>query len=450
MNNKDQYKRLIEFTEVVILFLLQTAIYLLIWETLYENMTQAPLVRRGNWAIIAAYPILLMVFGKVFGAFKMSSRKVDVVFSHIGTEIVANVLSYFIIVLATRVYVPIWPLVLMFAGEIILTLIWIFVVKKINLILYPTRRMLLIHGDYSYKDIVLNMNGKSERYLVKETMSASEDMDVIKKRIDQYESILISDIPAERRNDIVKYCYEIGKRVYMLPKISDILIRSGSDVHVGDTQIFLLKNYGLSAEQKFFKRAFDIVVSGLMIVIFSWVMAIVAICIYCEDKGPVFYKQERLTRDAKSFMIIKFRSMRTDAEKMGAQLSQKDDPRVTKVGKVLRVSHLDELPQLFNVFKGEMSMVGPRPERPQIMREYIENVPEFGYRLKVKGGITGYAQVFGKYNTTPYNKLRLDLIYIQNYSLWLDIKCFISTVKIVLKKETSEGVDSSQMTALKK
>ena len=450
MKNKDQYKRLTEFIEVMILFILHTAIYLVIWKTLYENMTQAPLFRRGNWAIVASYPLLLMVFGKVFGAFKMSSRKVDVVFSHIGTAIVVNALSYFIIVLATRVYVPIWPLAVLFGAEIILTIIWILVVKKINLFIFPTRRMLLIHGDYSYKDIVLNMNSKSERYMVKETMSASEDLNVIKARIDGYESILISDIPAERRNDIVKYCYKIGKRVYMLPKISDIIVRSGSDVHVGDTQIFLLKNFGLSAEQKFFKRIFDLIVSGLMIALLSWVMVIVAICIYCEDKGPVFYKQERLTRDAKPFMIIKFRSMRTDAEKMGAQLSQKDDPRVTKVGKILRVSHLDELPQLFNVFKGEMSMVGPRPERPSIMKEYMESVPEFGYRLKVKGGITGYAQVFGKYNTTPYNKLRLDLIYIQNYSLWLDIKCFISTLKIVFRKETSEGIDADQLTALKK
>ncbi|MBE6016593.1 MAG: sugar transferase [Lachnospiraceae bacterium] len=450
MKNRDQYKRLTEFIEVAFIFAVFSVIYLIIWTTLYQYMAEIPLFRRGNWAIVASYPILLFVFGKVFGAFKMSSRRIDILFSHVATHIVVNILSYFIIVLATRVYVPVWPLAAMFIGEVVLTGIWIIVAKKINLILFPTRRMLLIHGDYSYKDIVFTINSKSERYMVKETISSDEDIEVIKQRISEYESILISDIPAQRRNDLVKYCYEIGKRVYMLPKLSDILIRSASDVHVGDTQIFLLKNYGLSAEQKFIKRAFDIVVSGLMIAVSSPVMLIIAILIHAEDKGPVFYRQERLTRDAKVFNIIKFRSMKVDAEKMGAQLSQKHDPRVTKVGKILRVSHLDELPQLFNVFKGDMSMVGPRPERPQIMKEYMENVPEFVYRLKVKGGITGYAQVYGKYNTTPYNKLRLDLIYIQNYSLWLDIKCFVSTIKVVFRKETSEGVEDSQITAIKK
>lgn len=450
MKNRDQYKRLTEFIEVAFIFAVFSVIYLIIWTTLYQYMAEIPLFRRGNWAIVASYPILLFVFGKVFGAFKMSSRRIDILFSHVATLIVVNILSYFIIVLATRVYVPVWPLLAMFVGEVVLTGIWIIVAKKVNLILFPTRRMLLIHGDYSYKDIVFTINSKSERYMVKETISSDEDIEVIKQRISEYESILISDIPAQRRNDLLKYCYEIGKRVYMLPKLSDILIRSASDVHVGDTQIFLLKNYGLSAEQKFIKRIFDIVVSGLMITVFSPVMLVIAILIHLEDKGPVFYRQERLTRDAKVFNIIKFRSMKVDAEKMGAQLSQKHDPRVTKVGRVLRVSHLDELPQLFNVFIGDMSMVGPRPERPQIMKEYMENVPEFVYRLKVKGGITGYAQVYGKYNTTPYNKLRLDLIYIQNYSLWLDIKCFVSTIKVVFRKETSEGVEDSQITAIKK
>lgn len=448
--NRDQYKRLTEFIEVAFIFAVFSVIYLIIWTTLYQYMAEIPLFRRGNWAIVASYPILLFVFGKVFGAFKMSSRRIDILFSHVATLIVVNILSYFIIVLATRVYVPVWPLLAMFVGEVVLTGLWIIVAKKVNLILFPTRRMLLIHGDYSYKDIVFTINSKSERYMVKETISSDEDIEVIKQRISEYESILISDIPAQRRNDLLKYCYEIGKRVYMLPKLSDILIRSASDVHVGDTQIFLLKNYGLSAEQKFIKRIFDIVVSGLMITVFSPVMLVIAILIHLEDKGPVFYRQERLTRYAKVFNIIKFRSMKVDAEKMGAQLSQKHDPRVTKVGRVLRVSHLDELPQLFNVFIGDMSMVGPRPERPQIMKEYMENVPEFVYRLKVKGGITGYAQVYGKYNTTPYNKLRLDLIYIQNYSLWLDIKCFVSTIKVVFRKETSEGVEDSQITAIKK
>ena len=448
MKNRDQYKRLTEFIEIAILFAIETGIYLLIWTVLYEEMTLAPLFRRGNWAIVASYPILLMIFAKIFGAFKISSRKVDVIFSHIGVYLVSNVLSYFIIVLATRVYVSVWPLAMLFIAETALTVIWSFVVKRINVVLFPTRELLFIHGDYIYKNIVLNMNSKSDRYLVKETISSDEDISIIKNKIDGYESILTSDLPATLRNDILKYCYDTCKRVYMLPKISDILVRSATDVHVGDVQIFLLKNFGLTAEQQFIKRAFDILISGIAIVLTGWLMVIIAIFIHAEDGGPVFYRQERLTKDSKIFKIIKFRSMRVDAESKGARLSSKGDDRVTRVGRFIRLTHLDELPQLFNVFKGDMSMVGPRPERPQIMKEYIENVPEFKFRLKVKGGITGYAQIYGKYNTMPYNKLRLDLIYIQNYSFWLDLKCLVLTAKVVFRKETSEGVEEGQTTAL--
>ena len=141
--------------------------------------------------------------------------------------------------------------------------------------------------------------------------------------------------------------------------------------------------------------------------------------------------------------------MRVDAEKQGARLASKDDSRITPVGKIIRRLHVDELPQLFNILIGDMSLVGPRPERKEIAREYEETMPEFRLRLKVKAGLTGYAQVYGQYNTTPYDKLKLDLIYITNYSLLMDIKIILLTVKVLFMKENTEGVDKSQRTALK-
>ena len=177
-------------------------------------------------------------------------------------------------------------------------------------------------------------------------------------------------------------------------------------------------------------------------------MLIIAIAIKLYDHGPVFYRQVRLTRGGKQFMIYKFRSMKIDAEANGAQLAKKDDDRITPVGKVLRNLHLDEIPQLFNVFVGDMSMVGPRPERPEIFEKYEESVPDFDFRLKVKAGLTGYAQVYGKYNTTPIDKLKLDLTYIQEYSYRLDLKLLLLTFRIVFRKESSEGVDKKQRTAL--
>ena len=178
-------------------------------------------------------------------------------------------------------------------------------------------------------------------------------------------------------------------------------------------------------------------------------MILIALAIKLYDGGPVFYKQPRLTKDKQIFMILKFRSMKMDSEVKGAQLAKKEDDRITPVGKLIRRIHFDELPQIFNILKGDMSLVGPRPERPEIAALYSERIPEFDYRLKVKAGLTGYAQVYGKYNTTPYDKLKLDLFYIENYSFFLDLKLLLMTVKIFFQKEVSEGVDDDQINALK-
>lgn len=194
----------------------------------------------------------------------------------------------------------------------------------------------------------------------------------------------------------------------------------------------------------------DLVCSLLLLVIASPFMLVTAIAIKLYDGGPVLYKQIRCTRDRKEFYILKFRSMRVDAEKDGvARLASKNDSRITPVGKFIRATRIDELPQLFNILKGEMSFIGPRPERPEIIDQYMEEMPEFAFRMKVKAGLAGYAQVYGKYNTTPYDKLKLDLTYIEQYSVWLDIKLMLLTLKILIKPESTEGVDSSQTTAMK-
>ena len=169
-------------------------------------------------------------------------------------------------------------------------------------------------------------------------------------------------------------------------------------------------------------------------------MLIAAIAVKAYDGGPVLYSQKRLTKDGKVFSVYKFRSMIVDAEKDGVRLAGKKDDRITPVGKVLRKLRLDELPQIINILKGDMSFVGPRPERPELTKKYCETMPEFSYRLKVKAGLTGYAQVMGKYNTTPYDKLKLDLMYIEHQSIWLDLKIILMTIKTVFVPDATEGV----------
>ena len=221
-------------------------------------------------------------------------------------------------------------------------------------------------------------------------------------------------------------------------------------MHLFDTPIMLIREYSIKIEQRAVKRLIDIVFSLLLIIITSPIMLITAIIIKAYDHGPIFYRQIRCTLDQKEFEIMKFRSMRVDAEKDGvARLAAKNDSRITPIGKFIRSCRIDELPQLFNILAGDMSFIGPRPERPEIIQQYMSDMPEFAYRMKVKAGLAGYAQVYGKYNTTPYDKLKLDLTYIQNYSVWLDIKLMLLTLKILFTPESTEGVEENQITAMK-
>jgi len=223
------------------------------------------------------------------------------------------------------------------------------------------------------------------------------------------------------------------------------MVRGAKNISLFDTPLLLVKGTGLTPAQRVGKRFMDIVLCSVAMVVAAPIMAVVAVAIKLEDGGPVFFKQKRMTRGGREFDILKFRSMIVDAEKYaGAVLATENDPRITKVGKFIRATRLDEIPQILNILKGDMSIVGPRPERKVIADEYCKDIPEFPYRLKVRGGLTGYAQIYGKYNTSAYDKLRLDLMYIENYSLLLDIKLIILTLRIIFSKESTEGIDVAQ------
>ena len=188
--------------------------------------------------------------------------------------------------------------------------------------------------------------------------------------------------------------------------------------------------------------------SLMALIILSPVLLITALAIKIEDKGPVIYKQERVTRNGRKFMMLKFRSMIVDAEADGKpHPAGENDPRITKTGSFIRACRIDELPQLINILKGDMSIVGPRPERVEHVEKYSKLIPEFDFRLKMKGGLTGYAQVYGKYNTSPLDKLKLDLTYITNYSLLTDVQIIFETLKILFLKESTEGFDKNEKNA---
>ena len=315
---------------------------------------------------------------------------------------------------------------------------------------FPPWKILLIYGDRPADNLVNKVETRRDKYAIYDAVNIYDGMDVVARKIKDFQAVIIGDISAVERNDILKYCFANKVRAYVVPKISDIILMGTDRIHIFDTPFMLSKGYTLSVDQLFAKRVLDILLVLPVLVIAAPVMLLTAVVIWLYDRGPVLYKQTRVTRHDREFKIYKFRSMVVNAESDGlAKLAKENDDRITPVGRFIRATRIDELPQLFNILKGDMSFVGPRPERPEIIEEYCKEIPEFKFRTRVKAGLTGYAQVYGKYNTTPYDKLKLDLLYISSYSMWTDIKLILMTVKIVLKKEATEGVDDAWITAFK-
>ena len=270
-------------------------------------------------------------------------------------------------------------------------------------------------------------------------------------RLNTRDGVVLCGIDANLQKEIMKYCFDNTMPIFVIPDTAEIILRSATAISLLDMPVLQCSKGELSILEEALKRLFDIIASCLGIVVLSPMMLLVAFLIKVYDGGPVLYKQERLTMNAKTFMVYKFRSMVVNAEKDGiARLAKHGDNRITPIGSVIRKLRIDELPQLFNVVKGDMSIVGPRPERPEIAAQYEKTIPEFKYRLKFKAGLTGYAQVLGRYNTTPYDKLMWDLMYIEGYSFLLDLRLIMMTIKILFIPESTQGVDKNSITAEKK
>ena len=442
MKDYTQYKRIIKFMSSAAIVAMEAGIYGFVWVTYYNRLLEFPFWRRGNWLMIAVYAVLLIFFEQMYGGFKVGFyKKWNVIYSQILALVIVNVITYLQIALIDKRFHSLTLMGGILVTEIVVAVIWAFAFQFIYSRLFPRRHMLLVYGERPIFHLMQKISSREDKYQICNIIHYEEGVDEIMRLADQYDAIIIGDIPAHERNQLLKRCFGQGLRTYTVPKISDIINRSSDDLNLFDTPLLLSRNEDLKIEQLFAKRMMDVVCSFLGLLISSPFFLIIAFLIKATDRGPVFYKQIRLTRNGKEFEIYKFRTMIQEAEKDGhARLASEHDDRILPVGRFLRATRLDELPQLINVLKGEMSMVGPRPERPELAAEIEKELPEFPYRLKVKAGLTGYAQIYGKYNTTAYDKLKLDLTYIRNYSFFLDLKLMIMTPKIMLMKESTEGV----------
>ncbi|MCI8337415.1 MAG: exopolysaccharide biosynthesis polyprenyl glycosylphosphotransferase [Lachnospiraceae bacterium] len=450
MKNFDPYKRTILFVASFINVCLMTVLFVHVWYNYYQQtMYVIQFYRKGNYVIFMLYALLLFFFSNMYGNLKIGQlRRIEVMLSQYLSLFLTNAVIYIVISLLAFGFVSPYHLALMMVAEMVVSSLWnILVIKVYNRIFQPWK-LLYIYGERPGVDLVYKLETRKDKYTIYDAIHIDEGLEAIGEKMENYQAVIIGDISAIKRNDVLKYCYARKKRAYVIPKISDIILMGTDRIHIFDTPFLLSRGYTLSADQRFVKRAMDIVLSLILLILSSPIMLCAMIAIKLDDGGEIFYRQVRCTRYEKNFTIYKFRSMVMDAEKDGeARLARENDERITRVGRFIRAARIDELPQLINILKGDMSFVGPRPERPEIMEEYCRTMPEFPFRNRVKAGLTGFAQIYGKYNTTPYDKLKLDLFYIANYSFWTDIKLILMTVKTLLRPDSTQGVEEDQITA---
>ena len=406
----------------------------IIWDKCYADVIIAPFFRRGNWVVVLIYTVLTALVYKAYHCTRFGYlKRSDLIYYQAIGICFVNFITYFQISVIGRDFMAVTPILILTAMDLVTIIGMAMLISKIYFRLYPPRRLVIVFGSKKAADLVMKMSSRIDKYMICESVNCDDGLERITSQLSAFDGAILCDIPAELRSTLLEYCCGNRIRTYTVPEISDILMRGGDEIRLFDTPLILCRNEGLSPERRFTKRTFDILVSAILLLVLSPFLAIIAAAVHAEDKGPVFYRQKRLTRDGKIFEVLKFRSMIPDAEADGIPVLASDhDDRITRTGRILRHFRLDELPQLINILKGEMSLVGPRPERPELAEEYAKDYPEFSYRLQVKAGLTGYAQVTGTYDTEPIDKLKMDLMYIENYSFVLDLQILLMTIKIAL------------------
>jgi len=405
----------------------------------------------GNVIVILLYTASLYLISRIYNGFNFGNAGLqEIIISWILCLIGANGFQYFVLSLLVEALLPV-------AGFIVIILVQIaFVIPMtslINMLYYrqnPAHKAAIIYGTKDKLDEYCSIvTMQANKFRVDHVISQDAETNRLLDIVDRAESVFFLNIDEKKQEWLFEYCYLHNKHVYILPTFSNILINTAGTLWLSNTPVFSLKKPEPDIGSQVLKRIMDIVISLAGLTVTSVLMLGVWIAIRSYDKHPAIYRQVRVTKNGRLFTLYKFRSMRPNAEDDGVpRLTSKDDDRITPIGRIIRKTRIDELPQLFNVLTGSMSIVGPRPERPEIAEQYEKIYPNFAFRTKVKAGITGFAQVYGRYNTSPEEKLFLDIMYIETFSILEDTKLILQTVRVLFQGASTEGVDDGLTTAL--
>lgn len=435
--------------------LLSVGLFYLAW-LLFRYGSFRELSRYGfryNYYVSIGYGALLYWFSKTYNSYLLGYTRIrTLVFGQFLSQVFSVIIVYVVVSVSWNKIRP--PLVFLplLAVQLVCDALWSAAATKVYFRLNPCKKTLLIYRNAldKYRFGTVNREPIKHLYRVVAELQFDGSFDELEGQLQGYDAIFVAGVNSKCRNRILKYCKNHSIPGFFLPHVGDTIMREAVHVRSFDSPVLYVNRKELSPVYAIAKRGFDILSSGLALIVLSPVMLITGLAIHFYDGGPAFYRQTRLTKDGKEFKILKFRSMRVDAEKDGiARLSTGEkDERITPIGRTIRRLRLDELPQLWNIFVGDMSVVGPRPERPEIAAAYCEKMPDFRLRLQVKAGLTGYAQVYGKYNTEPYEKLEFDLLYINQMNILTDLQLCFATFAILFSRESTHGVEEGSLTAL--
>ena len=427
-----------------------TVPFIVAWYTFYKDRLWVKLEMRGHWLVIALFVLLYVIIGRTYDAFKMSyTGRKTIVYSQMLSVLEVDFIMYIVAWLLIRYTPNPLPILGVLVFQFVFSCLWAILSQAWYFHTFPAKKTVIIWDARKGISKLIDEYELGQKFEVVDTANIEECLNNL-SMLDDADVVFLVGVHSHDRNVVAKYCLIHNITAYLIPRVGDLIMIGAEKSHMFHLPLLKVTRFDPTLEYLVIKRLMDIVLSLAAIIVLSPVLLITALLIKKEDGGPAFYKQVRLTKNGKEFEILKFRSMRVDAEKDGvARLSTGDnDDRITKIGHVIRKCRLDELPQLFNILMGDMSIVGPRAERPEIAKEYEEELPEFALRLQTKAGLTGYAQIYGKYNTTPYDKLLMDMMYIANPSIFEDIRLIFATVKILFMSESTDGIEVGQTTAM--